>query len=269
MAETGSRVAIAAAGNSGSDSESGSKPKDTPAQAFASDEPRQQAGEADNIEEDDSPDKRSTGRRKITIEFIEDKSRRHITFSKRKAGIMKKVLHSRRVSLTLQAYELSTLTGTQVMLLVASETGHVYTFATPKLQPLITKSEGKALIQACLNSADENEHHQKAHAKEHEPEHTIQEAQEQRRHEQAEEVAAPQYPFPYGKLLNNPQLYARIAAQQQIAARGYFTHPMHHIAAVVASEQQRQYSMAPPLPKTASFQSEQQQTPVTSAVNAV
>jgi hypothetical protein len=31
------------------------------------------------------------GRRKINIEFIKDKSRRHITFSKRKAGIMKKV----------------------------------------------------------------------------------------------------------------------------------------------------------------------------------
>lgn len=29
-------------------------------------------------------------RRKIKIEYIEDKSRRHITFSKRKAGIMKK-----------------------------------------------------------------------------------------------------------------------------------------------------------------------------------
>ena len=63
---------------------------------------------------------------------------RYTTFSKRKTGIMKK------------AYELSTLTGTQVnlvlyfsvsafvkwnlllqvMLLVASETGHVYTFAT-------------------------------------------------------------------------------------------------------------------------------------------
>ena len=41
-------------------------------------------------------------------------------------------------SLLFQAYELSTLTGTQVMLLVASETGHVYTFATPKLQPMIT-----------------------------------------------------------------------------------------------------------------------------------
>ncbi len=32
------------------------------------------------------------GRRKIRIEYISDKSRRHITFSKRKAGIMKKVL---------------------------------------------------------------------------------------------------------------------------------------------------------------------------------
>jgi serum response factor len=53
-----------------------------------------------------------------------------------------------------QAYELSTLTGTQVMLLVASETGHVYTFATRKLQPMITSDSGKALIQTCLNSPD-------------------------------------------------------------------------------------------------------------------
>jgi len=89
-----------------------------------------------------APDEKKTGRRKINIEFIEDKSRRHITFSKRKAGIMKK------------AYELSTLTGTQVLLLVASETGHVYTFATPKLQPLITKPEGKNLIQSCLNAPE-------------------------------------------------------------------------------------------------------------------
>jgi serum response factor len=37
---------------------------------------------------------------------------------------------------TLQAYELSTLTGTQVMLLVASETGHVYTFATRSVRGL-------------------------------------------------------------------------------------------------------------------------------------
>ncbi|KAI9312149.1 hypothetical protein BX666DRAFT_1866449 [Dichotomocladium elegans] len=95
----------------------------------------------DDSDGEGKPGKRS-GRRKIKIEFIEDKSRRHITFSKRKAGIMKK------------AYELSTLTGTQVLLLVVSETGLVYTFTTPKLQPLVTKPEGKNLIQACLNSPD-------------------------------------------------------------------------------------------------------------------
>lgn len=107
-------------------------------------------GEGGDDDEDDDEDKAQTGggtekkagRRKINIEFIEDKSRRHITFSKRKAGIMNK------------AYELSALTGTQVLLLVASETGHVYTYATEKLQPLIQKPEGKNLIQTCLSAPD-------------------------------------------------------------------------------------------------------------------
>ncbi|KGG50204.1 MADS-box transcription factor [Mitosporidium daphniae] len=85
------------------------------------------------------------GRRKIKIEFIEDRSKRNITFSKRRTGIMKK------------AYELSTLTGTQVLLLVASESGHIYTFATPKFQPMVTKSEGKNMIQECLNVAESEE----------------------------------------------------------------------------------------------------------------
>ncbi|TPX40115.1 hypothetical protein SeMB42_g02952 [Synchytrium endobioticum] len=89
-------------------------------------------GRSDNV--------KGNGRRKINIAYIQDKARRQITFSKRKAGLMKK------------AFELSTLTGTQVLLLVASETGHVYTFATPKLQPLITQATGKDLIQACLNT---------------------------------------------------------------------------------------------------------------------
>ncbi|MCJ1408287.1 transcription factor of the MADS box [Ptychographa xylographoides] len=93
-------------------------------------------------DDDDDDDKPGRERRKIDIKFIQDKSRRHITFSKRKAGIMKK------------AYELSVLTGTQVLLLVVSETGLVYTFTTPKLQPLVTKSEGKNLIQACLNAPE-------------------------------------------------------------------------------------------------------------------
>jgi len=97
-------------------------------------------------DDDDDDEKPRPDRRKIEIKFIQDKSRRHITFSKRKAGIMKK------------AYELSVLTGTQVLLLVVSETGLVYTFTTPKLQPLVTKAEGKNLIQACLNAPEPSVH---------------------------------------------------------------------------------------------------------------
>ncbi|SAM04191.1 hypothetical protein [Absidia glauca] len=102
----------------------------------------EQDPEQDSEDSTEVPRKRNSGRRKIKIEYIEDKNRRHITFSKRKAGIMKK------------AYELSTLTGTQVLLLVVSETGLVYTFTTVKLQPIVTKPEGKSLIQACLNAPD-------------------------------------------------------------------------------------------------------------------
>ncbi|EJC97841.1 SRF-TF-domain-containing protein, partial [Fomitiporia mediterranea MF3/22] len=106
---------------------------------FVNDNEAAESGADDDDEEGVKSDKKA-GRRKIKIEFIQDKSRRHITFSKRKAGIMKK------------AYELSTLTGTQVLLLVVSETGLVYTFTTAKLQPLVTQPEGKNLIQACLNA---------------------------------------------------------------------------------------------------------------------
>ena len=42
-------------------------------------------------DDDDDDEKPGRERRKIEIKFIQDKSRRHITFSKRKAGIMKKV----------------------------------------------------------------------------------------------------------------------------------------------------------------------------------
>ena len=48
------------------------------------------------------PGKKTRGRVKVRMEFIKSKMRRYTTFSKRKTGIMKK------------AYELATLTGTQV-----------------------------------------------------------------------------------------------------------------------------------------------------------
>eukprot|EP00039_Didymoeca_costata_P005463 m.81821 g.81821 ORF g.81821 m.81821 type:complete len:213 (-) comp12831_c0_seq2:56-694(-) len=89
-------------------------------------------------------------RKKIEIKYIQDKSRRHITFSKRRSGIFKK------------AYELSTLTGTEVLLVVASETGNIHHYVTPRLRPLINdngnwcnqcgRSGTKETIQACLMS---------------------------------------------------------------------------------------------------------------------
>ncbi|KAI0056111.1 SRF-TF-domain-containing protein, partial [Artomyces pyxidatus] len=107
---------------------------------FINDQDAADSAAEDEEDEDKPKSDKKAGRRKIKIEFIQDKSRRHITFSKRKAG---------RCS---PAYELSTLTGTQVLLLVVSETGLVYTFTTAKLQPLVTQPEGKNLIQACLNA---------------------------------------------------------------------------------------------------------------------
>merc|ERR1719473_2241267 len=105
-------------------------------------------GEGDDDDDDDDEDgpprkkRGGHGRRKIEIEYIEDKIRRHITFSKRKAGISKK------------AYELSRLTGAQVLLLISSERGQIYSFATPKLQPILVNENSKQLIEQCLNAPD-------------------------------------------------------------------------------------------------------------------
>ncbi|KAL8280425.1 hypothetical protein RQP46_007073 [Phenoliferia psychrophenolica] len=106
------------------------------------------AKESSGPSKPDADDPEEKGRRKIMIEYIEEKSKRHITFSKRKAGIMKK------------AYELSTLTGTQVLLLVVSESGWVYTFTTDKFKPLVKEdehgqlSQGQKLIAACLEAKE-------------------------------------------------------------------------------------------------------------------
>ncbi|OAV90871.1 hypothetical protein PTTG_11893 [Puccinia triticina 1-1 BBBD Race 1] len=53
-----------------------------------------------------------------------------------------------------KAYELATLTGTQLLLLVVSETGIVYTFTTPNLQPIVSDDPGKSLISSCLNDGE-------------------------------------------------------------------------------------------------------------------
>jgi len=82
-------------------------------------------------------------RRKIKIEYIQDRSKRYVAFSKRKAGIIKK------------AYELSELTGSEIMVLIASKTGNIYSFATPKFQPMVSEPEGKRLISTCFKYLQE------------------------------------------------------------------------------------------------------------------
>ncbi|KAL0636069.1 transcription factor of the MADS box [Maublancomyces gigas] len=134
--DSGPNASALGAGNGVPNAQSGLNPSADGTRGIKRPRPNQ------DDDDDDEDSKPGRERRKIEIKFIQDKSRRHITFSKRKAGIMKK------------AYELSVLTGTQVLLLVVSETGLVYTFTTPKLQPLVTKAEGKNLIQACLNAPE-------------------------------------------------------------------------------------------------------------------
>ncbi|VDM33317.1 unnamed protein product [Hydatigera taeniaeformis] len=84
--------------------------------------------------------KLTRGKQKIPISFMQDRVRRCSTFSKRKTGLMKK------------AFELAELTGAEVLLLVASETNHVYTFTTNRLKAIIDSDQGRELIQSCLGS---------------------------------------------------------------------------------------------------------------------
>lgn len=92
-------------------------------------------------DEDDDEEERNSSqqKRKYPIKYIENRTRRHVTFSKRRHGIMKK------------AYELSVLTGANALLLIFSNNGLVYTFTTPKLEPVVRDEEGKQLVWKCLN----------------------------------------------------------------------------------------------------------------------
>lgn len=42
------------------------------------------------------------------------------------------------------------------MVLLASDSGHIYTYATDKLKPMLTSQSGKNLIETCLNTPDES-----------------------------------------------------------------------------------------------------------------
>lgn len=65
------------------------------------------------------------------ISYIEDRLKRQTSFTKRKAGIMKK------------AHELSILTGTEVLLIVATDSGSVFSFATTRMKRFFEDDAGK------------------------------------------------------------------------------------------------------------------------------
>ncbi|SMN21750.1 similar to Saccharomyces cerevisiae YMR042W ARG80 Transcription factor involved in regulation of arginine-responsive genes [Maudiozyma saulgeensis] len=91
------------------------------------------------VDGDGDGDEDTTTRRKKPIKYIQNRTRRHVTFAKRRHGIMKK------------AYELSVLTGANILLLIESHnTGLVYTFTTPRLERVVAGQEGKDLVRRCL-----------------------------------------------------------------------------------------------------------------------
>jgi len=170
-----------------------------------------------------------SGRRRIEIKFIENKSRRQVTFSRRKRGLMKK------------AYELTTLTGTQALVLIASETGHVYTFATPKLQPVVTLREGKELIQSCLNAPDNNypsEYSQPA-----QQQHQTQVIPKSEPHSHA--PPAPHHPHPHESHLISPMGYGQPTSLPGIHHSGLQSHhtPTHYPTSISGYPQHVDHNM--------------------------
>ncbi|KGN61964.1 agamous-like MADS-box protein AGL62 [Cucumis sativus] len=71
--------------------------------------------------------KKSLGRQKIEIKKLNVKSRRQVTFSKRRAGLFNK------------AAELSILSGAEIAILVFSSTDKIYTFGHPNVDFLIDR----------------------------------------------------------------------------------------------------------------------------------
>ncbi|KAI8898896.1 hypothetical protein BC833DRAFT_525364, partial [Globomyces pollinis-pini] len=73
-----------------------------------------------------NPQKKSKGKRKIEMKYIENKVHRRDTFYKRKSGVMQKV------------HELSVLTGNDILLVMKSDSGNIFSYATPSFQSMFS-----------------------------------------------------------------------------------------------------------------------------------
>ncbi|KAA8912045.1 hypothetical protein FN846DRAFT_753064, partial [Sphaerosporella brunnea] len=72
--------------------------------------------------------------RESNFRYIEDPVTREKTYHHVVAGLMKK------------CRDLAGLTGSEVVLIAQSEAGHIHSFASKKLMPVITEHKGKDLI---------------------------------------------------------------------------------------------------------------------------
>ena len=52
-----------------------------------------------------------------------------------------------------KAHELTVLTGAQALLIIASDTNHIYTFATEKLRPMISEEQCRTMLHSCLSQS--------------------------------------------------------------------------------------------------------------------
>ncbi|KAJ2996930.1 hypothetical protein HDV02_006022 [Globomyces sp. JEL0801] len=84
--------------------------------------------------------KKTKGKQKRDMKFIPNKNLRQDTFYKRKAGIIKK------------AHELAILTGNQILLLMTSESGNVFSYATPKFQTIFSPENQNSMVKTCFES---------------------------------------------------------------------------------------------------------------------
>ncbi|XP_065181145.1 serum response factor-like [Sycon ciliatum] len=78
-------------------------------------------------------------RKKVGIEYIQQRQKRTSAFRKRKSGLMKK------------GYELGKLTGAEVLVVVVRE-GMMFSYGTPKLRCLLQIPSGKELLRQCVQS---------------------------------------------------------------------------------------------------------------------
>ncbi|KAI9219441.1 hypothetical protein BC828DRAFT_349356, partial [Blastocladiella britannica] len=93
---------------------------------------------ASDVDAGESTTRGAAAKRRPPNQYIQEKAKRHITFSKRKAGLLKK------------ANELACLTGTEILLLVASEAGTIFFHATDKFRQLVEPPDARRRISQCL-----------------------------------------------------------------------------------------------------------------------